>query len=269
MSLWTAVGTIAGSFFGAPMVGAAIGSALDGQSAQREANRTNQEQAQLNRDFQERMSSTAYQRAVVDMEAAGLNPMLAYSQGGASTPGGTPTAAAQSEVGAGMSNASSLMQVMTGLQGMQQSRAQTDLLQAQAARTRAETVDNAVHTAIALNQEDVLWAQGRNVRQQTRVGVADEDLRRLQAETERYRGGREGVLFDLDNSSFQAALRERAARAVEAESSAAASKYSLSRSKAESSFYDKAESFPMWARTLMELLRGGSSAVGSVIRGSR
>lgn len=39
-------------------------------------------------NFQKEMSSTAYQRATADMEKAGINPMLAYMQGGASTPTG-------------------------------------------------------------------------------------------------------------------------------------------------------------------------------------
>lgn len=49
----------------------------------------NAEQSQKNRDFQEYMSNTAYQRAMSDIKKAGLNPVLAYQQGGSSTPSGS------------------------------------------------------------------------------------------------------------------------------------------------------------------------------------
>lgn len=49
----------------------------------------NSAEALANRNFQERMSNTSYQRAVEDMRKAGLNPILAFANGGASTPGGS------------------------------------------------------------------------------------------------------------------------------------------------------------------------------------
>lgn len=71
------------------------------QSSAREAMEFEANQAAINRRWQEQMSSTAYQRAMQDMQAAGLNPILAYTQGGAST----PTGAAASGYAAGGSSA--------------------------------------------------------------------------------------------------------------------------------------------------------------------
>ncbi|QKI28933.1 VP2 [Kummerowia striata gokushovirus] len=48
----------------------------------------NREEASRQMQFQEQMSSSAYQRAMRDMKASGLNPLLAISQGGASSPSG-------------------------------------------------------------------------------------------------------------------------------------------------------------------------------------
>ncbi len=94
----------------------AAGSALFGRE------RANQANAKLAREqmaFQERMSGTAYQRAVKDMKLAGINPMLAYMQGGATSPAGQ-TARMEDVAGPAVSSAMAMRRMTADLKLVEQ-----------------------------------------------------------------------------------------------------------------------------------------------------
>jgi DNA uptake protein ComE-like DNA-binding protein len=129
------------------MAGAAVADGVFGYFGQQQTNAANAAEAQKNRDFQEHMSNTAYQRQVEDMRKAGINPML-ISGTGASTPSGAMPSGMQSSLGAGISSA---LDTAKFSQAVKQTDSQVKLQGAQqdAARNQAQVNLNTARKAAA------------------------------------------------------------------------------------------------------------------------
>lgn len=132
-----------GALLGGP-VGALAGASIASVFGQKEANQTNREIAREQMDFQERMSSTAHQREVKDLRAAGLNPLIS-SNAGASTPAGASTQVQNSLDGlkAGVG------EVVQAKMALAKQGAELSLMDKQSKLTDAQTAKTAVDAEVA------------------------------------------------------------------------------------------------------------------------
>jgi hypothetical protein len=159
------------------------------------ANQFSAQQAQDQMNFQQEMSNTSYQRGTADMEAAGLNPMLAYSQGGASVPTGAMAVGQQAQMQnvalpaiqaynntaqTAMQQAKNPSEIANTIQNTKTSSAHEYEADAREGKTRTETdvmIKKLGHEIKLLDsQRGVNSAVEANTRQTTTINQPDADL---------------------------------------------------------------------------------------------
>lgn len=111
----------------------------------------NRKAVDRSQDWSAGMSNTSYQRAVRDLRAAGLNPMLAYGQGGASTPQGQMIGTDAPDVQGGISSAIQMKRLSAELENL---AADTDAKSANAEAARAQkTLTNNTAKKVAVETD--------------------------------------------------------------------------------------------------------------------
>lgn len=161
---------------------ALIGQAIAGH----QMSKMNRELQLRSQAFSAQQSNTQYQRAMGDMRAAGLNPMLAYMQGGnTAMQGASGTMGNPSSPGGIGDDINSALSIKQAWEGVKLTKQQT---QTDASRMADMDYSAEQHK----RQADLALAQMRYVQTQDRMLKYDEPYKKFQAEMDTNTAGKVG-----------------------------------------------------------------------------
>lgn len=240
-----------------------IGASVLGFLGQEETNAANAQQASQQMDFQREMSSTAYQRAVTDMKAAGLNPMLAYSQGGATTPGGA-MATMQNSTASAAANASQVLQQRQIVASTDNVRADTALKNSQALVNQATVPKLVQDTLTGGHSASQIEAMVSRLRRENEL-----DIGRYNVYEKVGRGYRENYEAEIAKDRMDGRYGAHESRAMRElarsrAASAVLNELDATRGDAERRYFEDVGKGHFYTRSGTDILNSASSAAGRV-----